>query len=272
MIRRLATSFLRIVALLSIVNVVCQAQSLSSLTRHGREETRNGQARSLGRLPASETMRLVLVLPLRNQAALENLLKELYDPSSPSYRQYLSVEQFTASYGPTQEDYDALIHFAEANGLSVVGTSRNRVNLDVAGPVANIEKAFHLTMGVYLHPTENRTFYAPDREPSVDLPFPLWHIAGLDNFSTPHPAGLHQKKPNVGANATTGSGPGASFLGSDMRAAYYGGTTLTGTARVLRNGPERSAHLLQQHRPNEYGSCQLAIYRRNQHGLCLSPV
>jgi subtilase family serine protease len=115
----------------------------------------------------------------------------------------------------------------------VVGTSRNRVNLDVAGPIANIEKAFHLTMGVYMHPTENRTFYAADREPSVDLPFPLWHIAGLDNFSKPHPAGLHQRKPNMAPNATTGSGPGNSFLGSDMRAAYYGGTTLTGTGQSL---------------------------------------
>lgn len=38
----------------------------------------------------------LLVLPLRNQAALEQSLKELYDPSSVSYRQYLTVEEFTA--------------------------------------------------------------------------------------------------------------------------------------------------------------------------------
>src|SRR5208282_1483093 len=31
----------------------------------------------------------------------------------------------------------------------------------------------------------------------------------------------------------TGSGPSASFLGSDMRAAYYGGTALTGTGQSL---------------------------------------
>src|SRR2546429_4436993 len=90
-----------------------------------------------------QTMRLVLVLPLRNQAALEAFLKELYDPSSASYRHYLTVEEFTAKYGPSQEDYDAVIRFAEANGLTVVGTSRNRVNVDVTGSVANIEKAFH---------------------------------------------------------------------------------------------------------------------------------
>ena len=37
----------------------------------------------------------------------------------------------------------------------------------------------------------------------------------------------------VVSHATTGSGPSASFLGSDMRAAYYGGTALTGSGQNL---------------------------------------
>ena len=53
--------------------------------------------------------------------------------------------------------------------------------------MAAIQTAFHVSMGVYQHPTENRTFYAPDREPTVGLPFPLWHVSGLDNYSIPHP-------------------------------------------------------------------------------------
>ncbi len=66
----------------------------------------------------------------------------------------------------------------------------------------------------------------------MPLGFPLWHISGLDNFSIPHPAGLH-RNPNGRPDATTGSGPAASFLGSDMRAAYYGGTTLTGAGQSV---------------------------------------
>ena len=112
MIRRLSSPVVTIAALLSVSAVVCQAQSQTPSTRHVREVTWNGQARQLGRVSSTETMRLVLVLPLRNQAALENFLKDLYDPSSTSYRQYLTVEEFTAKYGPTQEDYDAAIRFA----------------------------------------------------------------------------------------------------------------------------------------------------------------
>lgn len=80
--------------------------------------------------------------------------------------------------------------------------------MDVTGSVAGIQKAFHLNLNVYKHPTENRNFYAPDREPTADLPIQLWHIPGLDNYSIPHPAGL-QKKTGTQTKATTGSGPSA---------------------------------------------------------------
>jgi subtilase family serine protease len=218
----------------ALVLVACmagmaRAQGADSmpLTSHLREAVRDGQATLIQRLPATQSMRLTITLPLRNEAELDNVLQELYNPSSASYRQFLTVEEFTARFGPSQEDYDSVICFAKTNGFTVASTSRNRLNLDVRGPVASIEKAFHLAMGMYQHPTENRTFFAPDREPTVSLPFPLWHISGLDNYSIPKPALVH-RDPRVQPNATTGSGPDASFLGSDMRAAYYGGTTLTG--------------------------------------------
>lgn len=232
MIRKFTALTLPLIALTFVMSFVSQAQPQSFGTRHVREVTLNGQARSVGRLPATQVMRLVLVLPLRHQPELENFLQELYDPSSPSYRHFLTVEEFTARFGPSQEDYDAAIRFAEANGLTVVGTSRNRMNVDVRASVTSIEQAFHVTMGVYQHPTENRAFYAPDREPTVDLPFQLWHVSGLDNYSIPRPLVQRSNSAHVKSNATTGSGPSASFLGSDMRAAYYGGS-LTGSGQSL---------------------------------------
>ncbi|MBZ5616823.1 MAG: S53 family serine peptidase [Acidobacteriia bacterium] len=235
MIRRLSLFLLTIAAMVSCMNMVCQAQEQAALTNHMRDVTLNGQARSVGRLPATHSMRLDIVLPLRNQAELDNFLQELYDPSSPSYRRFLTVQEFTARFGPSQKDYDAVIRFAKRNGFTVVGGSRDGMDVQLKGLVATIEKAFHVAMGVYQHPTENRTFYAPDREPTVDLPFQLWHISGLDNYSIPHPALLHRDERNliVQPNFVKGSCPSGSYCGSDMRAAYYGGTALTGTGQTL---------------------------------------
>jgi subtilase family serine protease len=229
----LRTSLLGFAAAAFAASAVSQNQPL--LTRHVRQITTTGEAKPLGQLPATQTLRLTLTLPLRNQPELDTLIDDLYNPASPSYRHFLTVEEFTAQFGPTEDDYSAVINFAEEHGLTVVATSPNRVNLDVTGTVSDIQRAFHMNLRTYQHPTENRAFFAPDREPTVDLPFQLWHVAGLDNFSTPKPAGL-TLNPNANhgqPSATVGSGPSASFLGSDMRAAYYGSGSLNGAGQYL---------------------------------------
>ena len=242
MIRQLRSSLLTIAVLLPIANIVSQAQSLPPKTHHVREALHTGSARSLGRMPADQVMTLDVVLQLRDPAELDSFLKALYDPSSSSYRHFLSVQEFTERFGPSQDDYDAVISFLRANGFAVVGGTRDGMDVQVKGPISAVETAFHVSMGMYRHPTENRTFYAPDREPTAALPFALWHISGLDNFSIPHPMLVNRNDyakahgidaEAVVSHATTGSGPSASFLGSDMRAAYYGGTALTGAGQNL---------------------------------------
>ena len=52
-----------------------------------------------------------------------------------------------------------MVRFAENYGLQVVGSSRDSMDVQVKGPVATIETAFHVNMRIYQHPTENRTFY-----------------------------------------------------------------------------------------------------------------
>jgi kumamolisin len=230
MIENIRRSLLTIAMLAPVASIVGYAQTLPP-TRHVRDVILNGEAKSVGRLPATQSMRLVLVLPHRNESALLSALKAVYDPTSPSYHQFLTVDEFTRSYGPSQEDYDAVKSFAQSHGFTVEGESRNRMNVNVTGAVANVEEAFHVTMNVYQHPTENRTFYSADREPTLDLSVALWHISGLDNYSIPQPA-LLRRGAGVLPAATTGSCPKASFCGSDMRAAYYGGT-LTGTGQSV---------------------------------------
>jgi kumamolisin len=234
------------VYLLAGVAAMFSAASVSSaqsvLTHHVREVTNTGEAAPVGRLPAEQTLSLDLVLPLRDPAGLEAFLAEVYNPKSPQYRHFVTPAEFTADFGPTQAQYNEVLLFAKTHGLTVTGGSLDGMEVQVKGSVLAIETAFHVSMGTYAHPTENRVFFAADREPTTDLSFSLWHISGLDNYSLPHP--LLVKKSDYAAahglavedvvpDATTGSGPSASFLGSDMRAAYYGGTALTGKGQNL---------------------------------------
>ncbi|MGC2822153.1 MAG: S53 family peptidase [Candidatus Sulfotelmatobacter sp.] len=228
--------------LFSLFTIPGQAQSQPLLTRHVRDSVINGQAQFVGKLSATQTLGFDIVLPLRDRAGLQSFVQEVQDPASPFYHQFLTPQEVIARFGPSQEDWDTLVAFAKASGFEIISGTREERDLRLTGTVANIEKAFHVTMGTYHDLAEDRTFFAVDREPTVDLPFPLWHITGLDDDSKPHPlyikksdyAKAHGIDPDkVVSHATTGSGPSASFLGSDMRAAYYGGTALTGAGQNI---------------------------------------
>ncbi len=208
------------------------AQPQGLLTHHVQPVILNGQAPFVGKLPANQSMRIDIVLAVRDQAGLDRFLQDVYDPSSASYHEYLTVEQFTQKFGPSQQDYDALVRFASANGLTMTGGSRDALDVQFKASVAAIETAFHVNMGLYHDAYAKRDFYSPDREPTIDLPFQLWHITGLDNYSVPRPL-VSRRPPGVKPPATTGSCPQSSFCGSDMRAAYYEGTALTGKGQNI---------------------------------------
>ncbi|HXI83545.1 MAG TPA: protease pro-enzyme activation domain-containing protein, partial [Verrucomicrobiae bacterium] len=193
------------------------------------------RSQPVDRLPGSTRLNLAIGLPLHNQEGLTKLLQQIYDPASPQYRHYLTPEQFTEKFGPTEQDYQAVMDFAQRNGFQIRATHPNRVLLDVSATVADIERAFHVTMRVYQHPKEARRFYAPDIGPSVELGIPVLAINGLNDFTRPHPANLkmapRQKTAHV--RPADGSGTDGTYMGYDFRNAYAPGVALTGSGQSI---------------------------------------
>ena len=188
-----------------------------------------------GLLPATNQLTLAIGLPLRDAPGLDDFLAQLYDPASPNFRQFLTPEEFTARFGPTEQDYEAVKNFARSNGLAVTTTYSNRLVLDVAGTAAAVEKAFHITLRTYRHPTGARDFYAPDTEPVVDAALPVADIQGVSDFSRPHPRLHRMNALMANAIAKSGSAPdgSGSYFGNDFRNAYAPGTTLTGAGQTV---------------------------------------
>jgi len=124
--------------------------------------------RPISRLSNARNLQLTIGLPLRNKQALTDFLNRLYDPTSLVYCQYLTPEQFTEGFGPTEQDYQAVIEFLTQRGFKVTQKHSNRMLLGVTASVADVEKTFHVQMGLYRHPKENRMFYAPNTPPAID--------------------------------------------------------------------------------------------------------
>jgi subtilase family serine protease len=180
----------------------------------------------------AETFHLAITLPFRNQDDLQNLIQNLYDSKNPQYHQFLTPDQFISRFGPTPEDYQKLMDFVQSNGLTVEGTTTNRVILNVTATAADVRRVFHVNLHYYQRP-DGTKFYSPDSDPSVDLDLPLLHVSGLDSFAVPYSSvrrrGL-DKNPfahpsNVNAHQNSGTGPlkfGVyPYWGFDYRNAYF---------------------------------------------------
>jgi subtilase family serine protease len=180
-------------------------------------------------------MDLAIGLPVRNRRGLAGLIRQLYDLASPNYHHYLATGQFTERFGPTEQDYQRVIDFVESQGLKVTGRHPNRLLLDVSGVAADVERAFQVRMEVYQHPTEARTFYAPDAEPSVEAGVPVLEISGLNNYARPHPMCLKASPIDkaIHPRPASGSGPSGTYIGNDFKAAYVPNVSLNGTGQTV---------------------------------------
>jgi hypothetical protein len=93
---------------------------------------------------------------------------------------------------------------------------------------------------VYQHPTEARTFFAPEAEPALDLETPVLAISGLDSYTRPRPR-IHRTpaapQPEVplrgGGTGGGGGGYAGPFFGSDFRSAYAAGLAQDGTGQSV---------------------------------------
>jgi hypothetical protein len=225
-LRRIRATLLALAAALA-----CAQADAQLAAKHVPPEVLTGRAQLAGPLDPAQRLRLSVVLLLRNRSELDALLQHLYDPASPDYRHFLTVEEFTHRFSPTLDDYNAILAFAHAAGFNLdADPPPNRLIVSVSATIAQIEAAFHVRMNMYRQPGEDRAFFSPDREPALSASLPIAHISGLNNHAVPRP--LLRKASTLQASPT-GSGPGGSYLASDMRAAYYGGSALTGSGQSI---------------------------------------
>jgi subtilase family serine protease len=87
-------------------------------------------------------------------------------------------------YGPTVCDYQALLDWVQARGLTVDSTYSDRSVVDATASAATIEAVFNVTLHDSTRP-DGSQFYAPDRDPSFDLDVLLSGILGFDNCEVP---------------------------------------------------------------------------------------
>ncbi|MEV4612268.1 protease pro-enzyme activation domain-containing protein [Kitasatospora sp. NPDC049258] len=139
-----------------------------------------------GDVPAAQQLSVSVSLKLRNTADLDRFLTAVSTPGSKDYGRYLTPEQFTAAFGPTQADVDQVRAFLASQGLSVSSVSANRQVVNAQGTAEQLAKAFGTHESSYTDPAQgNRSFFANDTAASVPtaLAGVVDGVLGLNNHT-----------------------------------------------------------------------------------------
>lgn len=166
----------------------------------------------------SEIIQFALTLPLRDQAALDQEIKGMYDPKSPNFHHFLSVSEFENKYAPTAADYSSIKSFATASGLSIVGEPPGRTSIDVSANVATIRRVFRTQMH-WRQRNDGKQYLWADNEPVPPRALALMGGNAAVLRQMPPESLIQHRKP--GPLATNlGTGPSGTYVPNDIKTAY----------------------------------------------------
>jgi subtilase family serine protease len=162
-------------------------------------------AKSLGSENPSRTIEVSIWLNPHNRGELDALANQLYDPTSPKYRQFLSRSQFAARFAPTADEAKTVQQFFESHNLKVVKVASHNFFVRARGTVADVQSAFHVQLNNYK--VGDKILRANDRDPYIDgaAATLVKSVSGLDTGTYQHPMMARPTVPPTSKAAAVGS-------------------------------------------------------------------
>ena len=213
--------------------------SACAITAFGTANAASGKAVLAGSIPAwANSKNLVgtadpagdvgfrVYLGWNDPAAVASLAAAVSDPTSASYRKFLTPAQFRQQFAPSQAQAGAVQSWLKSQGFSVEYTPQNNHYVSAEGTVAQAEAAFGTTFGEYS--VSGLTVRSPEADVAIpdSLSGIVTGVAGLDDSAQ-----------FVQTNHTTGDAPApAAFVSAQPCSAYWGEKLATGFTNPYGTG------------------------------------
>jgi hypothetical protein len=140
-----------------------------------------------GAAPSSLPMnRMLLVLQRspQQESALEQLLDQQQDQSSPNYHQWLTPQQFGQQFGPSDQDVEKITSWLQSHGFQVASISNGRTVIEFSGTAGQVQEAFNTAIHKYSVPSKSGALedhWANSADPSIPTALaPV--VAGIDTL------------------------------------------------------------------------------------------
>jgi subtilase family serine protease len=166
--------------------------------------------------PPSAPLEMHLTMALRNPAELTRLLADQQDPASPDYHRWLTPDEFTARFGPTDADLARVARWLKKKGFTLKSADASTREITFTGSVAQAQTGF----AVKIAATRDGRNYANTTDPAVpaDLAPMIESIDGLDNML--HSKAVVSKRDSDTSSPNFDNGQGEAFGPEDLYAFY----------------------------------------------------
>ncbi|MGA9039667.1 MAG: S53 family peptidase [Terriglobales bacterium] len=152
------------------------------------------------------------------QQALDTLLAEQQDSTSPNYHKWLTPEQYADRFSMTRNDIEKISAWLQSQGFTVDSTPGSRTRILFSGTAAQIESAFHSP--IHQYEVNGEKHFANAGALSVPVAFAqaVLGFRGLNDFR-PKPRLITRRKAAVSPHYTVSQGE--NFLAPEDFATIY---------------------------------------------------
>ena len=185
--------FVLLIACAACLPTYSLAQQRTSIEQTPRA-VREGSAQLIGHYDSNQMLRLVFALKPPHLEEEEQFLNQLQDKDSPLFHKYLSEKEWNERFAPSAQDEQAVVAWAQSQGLTITQRFPNRLLVDVEAPVAIIEKALDVAINRYQ--LKQASYYSNDRDPAIpaSLAGTVHAVLGLNNLEVMHAASRNIKE------------------------------------------------------------------------------
>lgn len=127
----------------------------------------------LGPAPLDDGFRSLLGFPTRQRALLEERVADIYDPDSPEFRDYLTVDEWMSEHAPLESDYELVKAWLRSRNFTINFEAKNRLLIHFSGTVKDFNETFDTELHICMR---KNPLHSGD-------PFPVY--CTLESFTLP---------------------------------------------------------------------------------------
>jgi subtilase family serine protease len=164
---------------------IAAVNASSRATLQGTVSGRVKLATDLGLAPQGtklESLSLRFSLTSAQQADLTQLLAAQLNPSSPSYHQWLSPEQYGARFGLSSGDLAKVSSWLTSQGFAVTGMARSSTFITFSGTVGQVQQAFGTSIHTLSLQGETHISNVTDPVLPAAIAGVVSNVTGLNDF------------------------------------------------------------------------------------------